>query len=477
MWAVDAEALRTGGSRQVPRRVSPRGTCRRHLLRSLLAFASVLVLERGAAANPVDTYGLGSRSTAMGGAVAADVSDFSANYYNPAGLARANGLELTLGYMRADHFLYTNDQDNMVDPVKGLVGGVVAPGKLFGVPFALGVGLLLPDDRLSRVIALPQDEPRWELYSNRPQRIYIAANLAVSPFPWLQIGGGVSFMAATEGQLSITGNADILEPPNSQLRHEVIADLTAIRYPQLGARVELGPHVALALVYRGQFSESLDLSATLKGNISTGLGSSLTSAYYAIQTDSVNAFLPQQVVVGSSFKISDDLHANVDLTYVNWSAYVAPVAALDVKLDIPPPLGGWPAGITPPTTPAPIKIIPISMHDTVVPHVGAEWRAVAKRKWEGFLRGGYEYDKSPIPEQVGQTNYIDRDRHAFSMGLGLRFIHLLDELPGDIRIDGHAQLSEVIEAETIKTNPADLVGNYTAGGHIWNLGGMLTVGF
>ena len=57
----------------------------------------------------------------MGNAVSADVSDVSANYYNPAGLARARGLELSLGYFRASHHLSTNDVDNQVDPVKGLV--------------------------------------------------------------------------------------------------------------------------------------------------------------------------------------------------------------------------------------------------------------------------------------------------------------------------------------------------------------------
>ncbi len=451
----------------------------KRVTRALPLALGLLLLPLPARANPVDAFGLGSRGTAMGGAQAADVSDFSANYYNPAGLARATGLELSLGYMRADHFLYTNGQNNGVDPVKGLVGGVVAPGKLLRIPFAFGVALFLPDDRLSRVIALPQDQPRWELYSNRNQRLYIAANLAVSPAPWLQVGGGIAFMAATEGTLSITGAAAISQPDSSQLRHEVDADLTAIRYPQLGARVELSPRVALALVYRGQFSESLNLGAILRGDVKTFPSEvgALTTAFYSLQTDSVNAFLPQQGVLGTSFEITRDLHANVDLTYVNWSAYVAPVASVAVKLNIPPPVGGWPAGIMPPTTPAPTALIPIDMHDTVVPHFGVEWRAIEQPKWEGLLRAGYEYDRSPIPEQVGQTNYIDRDRHAFSLGLGLRLAHLIPELPGDVRIDGHAQLSELFPGVTLKNNPADLVGDYTAGGHIWNLGGNLTVGF
>ena len=65
----------------------------------------------------------------------------------------ARGLDLSIGYFRADHFLAINDKANHVDPVKGLVGGLVVPGKLLGIPFAFGLGLHLPDDRISRVRA------------------------------------------------------------------------------------------------------------------------------------------------------------------------------------------------------------------------------------------------------------------------------------------------------------------------------------
>lgn len=442
--------------------------------RSIAAVAlASLFVANAASANPLDTFGFGSRGTAMGGAVAADTSDFGANYYNPAGLARAKGLELSLGYFRADHTLRTNGHDNHVDPVKGMVAGVVAPGKVLGIPFAFGLGLHLPDDRISRVRALRQEQPRWELYDNRNQRLYLAANVGVSPWEWLQIGGGLSFMSSTEGRLDISGDANITKTDSSQLRHEVEADLTAIRYPQLGARVALGKRFALALVYRGEFQLALDLKARLHGQIQEGL----TTALYELSTHSINAFLPRQLVMGGSWQATDDLKVNVDVTWVNWSAYVAPVASLDVKLDIPPPQGGWPASITPPSTPAPTIIVPIVMHDRWVPHLGAEWRALATKKWEALLRGGYEYAKSPIGAQTGVTNYIDRDRHSVSLGLGGRAIAPIRELPGDVRLDVHAQLSVLTTATTLKSDPADTVGDYTAGGHIWNLGATLTVGF
>jgi long-subunit fatty acid transport protein len=442
-------------------------------LRALLLTSAVTLSATTVAfANPLDTFGFGSRGTALGGAMSADVSDFSANYYNPAGLARAKGLELSVGYFRADHFLKTNGEDNGVDPVKGISGGIVAPGKILGIPFAFGLGLHLPDDRISRVRALRQEQPRWELYDNRNQRLYLAANLAVSPVKWLQIGGGLSFMSSTEGRLDITGQANLFKPSDSPLRHEVDADLTAIRYPQAGVRVALSDRVALALVYRGQFSLSLNLRARLQGDIS-----GLTTAYYNLVESSINAFLPQQLVFGQTWKLSDRITASADITWVNWSAYVAPVAHLDVDLAIPPPAGGWPAGITPPSVPAPTHVVPLVMHDRVVPHLGVEMHAINKARWGVDVRLGYEFAKSPIAAQTGLTNYIDRDRHSVSFGAGFRLSDFVTVLPGDLLLDAHLVWSVMPTETTIKADPADFVGDYTAGGHLWNAGATLTARF
>ncbi len=451
----------------------------------VLALAAVLALALASAparANPLDAFGFGSRETAMGGAVAADVRDFTAGYYNPAGLALAHGFEFSVGYFRADHSLSMNGHDNGVDPVRGLVAGGVVPGKLFGIPFAVGIGIHMPDDRLARVRALAQDQPRWEMYDNRNQRLWFGVNLAVSPTPWLQLGGGLTLMAATLAQLDISGDFDLLKPYSSSLRHQVDANLLLVAYPQFGARVEVSKDLAFALVYRGQFQMDLNVAAQVHAGAATGPAqgatqSDLTTVGLGLQTDTIDSYLPQQVVLGTSWRITDDLHANVDVTWVDWSAYIPPVTRISTQLDIPPPKGGWPSGIQPPSQPAPIVILPIQIVDRFVPHVGVEWRAVARSSWEGFVRGGYEYDKSPIGPQTGPTNYVDADRHVISTGLGVRLLHPAAVLPGDVRFDVHGQLSVLPTITVTKEDPADLVGNYTAGGHIWNFGATGTVGF
>ncbi|MGO9715020.1 MAG: hypothetical protein ACLQBL_39605, partial [Polyangiaceae bacterium] len=182
-----------------------------------MALASSAILASPLArANPLDSFGFGSRATAMGGATAADTQDFSANYYNPAGLALARRMEISVGYVNVDQNLYINGLSSGVDPIRGIVAGIVAPGTLAGIPFAFGFGVFLPDDRLALVEALPQDQPRWEIYDNRNQLFYLAANLAVSPFPWLQIGGGAAFSSSTTGTIDISGQANIYTPDSSQ---------------------------------------------------------------------------------------------------------------------------------------------------------------------------------------------------------------------------------------------------------------------
>jgi long-chain fatty acid transport protein len=420
----------------------------------------------------MDAFGFQSRESAMGSAGVASTSPVAANYYNPAGIVRARALEIDLGYMHADHHLTTNGVDNHVDPVSGLVGGIAAPGRFLGIPLAFGLGIHLPDDRISRVRALPQTEPRWELYDNRNQRLFLSTSLAVRPLKFLTIGAGLAYMSSTTGSLDITGSANIFNGTESQIRNQVNADLTAIDYPQAGIQLDLGKNVRLGAAYRGQFKLRLDLSATLQGDVSH-----LTTLLYDLETHSVNNFQPQQFVFGGSWKPMPSTTIAFDATWINYAAYESPVADLRAKLDIPPPAGGWPAGITPPSAPAPTAIVPLVMHDRIVPHLGVETRAFGVRGVELFLRGGFEYQKSPIAEQTGITNFIDRDKYAVSFGFGARAHDLLPELPKVLTLDAHMTQIILANAVTHKTDPSDLVGDYRASGQILVLGATLGMQF
>ncbi len=455
------------------------------LRRLALAAASAVAIVAPsfqAHANEADTYGLGSRSTAMGGAVAADVSDFSANYYDPAGLVAAPGVELAIGYTYAANRLLIDGKDTRVSNVHGLVGGLVAPGKFLGVPFAFGIGTYLPDSGLSRVKALRQETPRWALYDERSSILFLAASLAIRPLPWLELGGGATFLAATHGSFEITGKADVLHPYDSVLRHQVDADLDAIRYPQLGARIKVGDLGNLALVYRGETKLKLEIDAHLKGNVD--FASVLVPLRYDLASRTIDAFLPQQVVLGGSFSKVERLHVNVDLAFVNWAAFESPTARTTADLQIVPPPG---VPITLPPQPKPTQVIPPRFSNRFVPHVGVEYmlpawgapRAVRgldkpKPAVEVPLRAGYVYEATPVPPQTGVTNFVDADRHTLSAGTGVILNAPTAWMPGSIALDVHGQVSILPERVTSKASAADFVGDYKASGTMAGVGSTLT---
>lgn len=440
-----------------------------------------------ALAQPMDTYGMGSRSVAMGGAVTADVEDFTANYYNPAGLARSREARIGIGYFGAFHDLRIGGFDANVDPVRGLVLGLVVPGEIEGVRFAFGLGLHLNDDHVSRTRSLPARRPRWEFYDNRPRRTFLAAHLAIQPFEWLTIGGGISFLSYSTNSLSIRGDLDIfMADRRSRLEHEILTDLTTIRYPQLGAQVQPIEELSFGVVYRGEFALDNTLQAIagceVVGDPScdstlnfTGLDTPFPG-YFRLVSQSVNAFVPQQVSLGASWSPTPDFRLNAEVTWVNWSAYVSPVGRSEVvlRIEVPESLRDT---IRVPDAIAGSVPQPALFADRFVPRVGAEGVLLREHGVVMRARGGFFYEESPVPNQARITNLADSDRAAFSAGLGIRLDELRPLLPGFLQFDAHFQYSLLVDRTMTKESLVDPTGDYVIGGHIFATGLTMEVGF
>jgi len=454
-------------------------------MRRLPLSLSLLLLLVGAEARASvpDHYGFGSRSAAMAGAVTADASDFSAGYYNPAGLTEAPGIEISGGYMYTAQRLRVGGADNEVDDVRGLVAGVVAPGRVGPVPFAFSVGLHLPDHGISFIKARRQGVPRWELYDARAQLLYLEAAVAIRPLPWLELGGGIAYLSATRGSFDIRGRADLISPFDSELEHEVDADLTAVRFPQAGMRLLLEGFGALGATYRGESKLDLSLDAHLEGIVEfAGIDVPLL---YEIEARTIAAFTPQQLAVGLSFQRVPLLHVKVAVTWMNWSAYESPTATIAAKLEGDPPEG---TPVELPEQPAPQIIVPPRFRDRLVPRIGVEYRGARvgpPRRVHGEdtklveipIRAGYVYEPTPIPDQTGETNFIDNDRHTWTIGTGVTLNRPFDEIPGSLRLDAHASFSYLPERTIVKDSPADFIGDYVADGTMFGVGGTLTVSF
>lgn len=451
------------------------------LARILIAIGAIAAAAP-ASAQPMDTYGMGSRSVAMGGAVTADVSDFSANYYNPAGLVRGEHVRISLGWMGVQHELELNDLDSNVDPVHGIVAGLVVPGNIDGFRFAFGLGVHLNDDRISRTRSLPRSRPRWELYDNRPHRTFLATHLAVRPWDWLLIGGGISFLSYARTGLSIRGDIDAIRPEvGTRLEHNILADLTTIRYPQVGVQVMPIPELSVGLVYRGEFALSNLLEAEVgQPGASTDtrilVGDLSIPGYFHLVSESVNAFVPHQISLGASWRPIADLVVELECTWLNWSAYVSPIgrADIDLQIQVPPELQGM---IRVPDMIAGSQPIAAHFEDRFVPRIGLEGIALRSPALEVAVRGGGFYERSPVPEQGGITNLVDTDRVALSAGAGLRLTDLRPLIDGWLAFDLHLQWSILPERSTRKASPLDPIGDWRASGHMFAGGLTMEVGF
>ncbi|MFO0685554.1 MAG: outer membrane protein transport protein [Sandaracinus sp.] len=448
----------------------------------LVVLAAAFVVALGAsraAAQPMDTYGMGSRSIAMAGAVTADTEDFSANYYNPAGLARGTALRISMGWYGAIHDLHVDGASSNVDPLHGAVMGLVVPGRLGDFRFAFGLAVHLPDDAVSRTRSLPRAQPRWELYDNRGHRIYLAAHLAIRPWDWLMIGGGISFLSLSSNALTIRGDLDIVRPESSHLESSLLANLTTIRYPQVGIQIMPIPELSFGAVYRGQFALDNTLTARVgcaadmpdcPSATTLGSGSLSFRGFFDLYTQSVNAFVPQQVSLGASWSIIPELRVNLEVTWVNWSSYVSPIGTsrITLQIDVPPALRD---SIRIPSSIAGSTPIAANFADRFVPRLGVEGLAFEDSHVALRLRGGFFYEQTPVPDQTGLSSLIDTDRFVWAAGLGLALTDLRPLIDGSLSFDLHLSYAYLPDRTTRKTSLVDTTGDFVAGGQMF-IGGL-----
>lgn len=431
-----------------------------------------------AAAQAMETFGMGSRSTAMGGAVTADVRDFSANFYNPAGLVRSDELRIAIGYMGTHAQMHVNDVDSSIDAVRGLVAGFVVPGSIGEVELAFGLGVHVNDERVSRSRSLPRTLPRWEFYDNRPHRTFLAAHLALRPVDWLLIGGGMAFQSTSRTDLALRGSLDYSNPAaRSRLEHDLVGQLETLRYPQLGVQIVPNDWLSFGAVYRDEYRLSNELGAGGLADV-TGFGPEIPPAelFVLIHTFSVNSFSPRQLSFGGSVTPVEGVTINAELTWVDWSDYEASIGASDVILtvEIPPELSDL---VQVPDSINSTRPIKPGFRDRWIPRVGMEVLAVDTPALELRARAGYFYESSPVPNQMGAYNLIDTDRHAFSVGAGLALLDLEPTVDGFITLDAHFQWSILPQRLMIKESLVDTYGDYRADGQIFAAGLTAELGF
>lgn len=432
--------------------------------RVILALVVAAALRGQAHANPIDAFGYGARAAAMGSAYSAVADDSAANYYNPAGLARASGLRIDVGYQFARPLVEVSGQRQWLLDTRGLTAGVVLPGSIGPARFAFGVSLFLPDQHVTRIRVLSFDQPRLHMYDNRTQRLYLAANLAFHIYRGLYLGGGLAFMSRSSGTVYLRGRIGISDPERSELTASISQDLFAIRYPQVGLLFAATPNLTLGLTYRHRFALDLEQGFQIDAQVADpGQRPVVEKGSLKELARSVDLFQPWQLVAAAAARFSRVL-VSFDLTYARWREQQPPAAVFTLDLDI-----GQLTDLV--KLPKSKDYPPVGFRDLLIPAVGLEWRAL-----DGCgplsldARAGYRYEGSPIPEQDGESSLGDSDKHIFSIGLGAELAGLTKVLPRPIAFDAYVGLTYLPTRTFRKSDPRSSVGDFSVAGTVIQTG-------
>ncbi len=440
-------------------------------IRALLAaaaFALAALAAPAARASDMDQFGFGARPISMGNAFTALATDFTGAYYNPAAPAASKNLSVGAGFSYGHYALeYTSetgpndadveDQDALSAFTIGFSTPLDQEPDSFLSRFALALGLFLPTRAIvGAEIETAPGTPQYFLYGSRRDKIGITAAVAVRVLPIdpggeqiLCVGGGATILADISGEFTfdLSASAARSVAVEQKLSHDAAPNFGIFFWP--------APWISLGVAYRGELSLKADFDVQIVVD-----GTNL----FPLVLEAVTLFQPQQVAAGVAVDPFEWLTVSFDVTWANWEAYEDPFVTIRPvvpQADVP-------------------------FRDIWIPRLGVEVEPL-----HGVaIRGGYYYQRSPIPSQGGATNLIDLDKHVLSFGAGWTYwrkrdrvaregdtAEIVSEDENPFSLDLFFQWHHLIDERVAKDPAASpQTGSfYEAGGDIFNVGFQITI--
>ncbi len=424
----------------------------------ILSFLILLLSGGDGFASPFETFGLGGRNVAMGGAVSAIAEDYTATHYNPAGVAFAEKPMMGVGlvYGSPDLRLKGENPDfdyagskplsgdkHKIDRIRALqVGGTfpVTKGRLKFLK--VGVAVHLPPTAVVRAVSEDANKPHFLYFIAHPHRLEIKTCLAAKISPKLSVGAGAEILI------------DLDFPVKLQLFNAnetfIVGNVTAPPKftPLAGLKLNATDSLSLSAVYRGDMQ--LDILLALK------LTAGGQQPVPTIALDLINFYKPREAVFGASYAFNKKLLVGMDVAWMDYSKAVTHMPTYE--FDVPEWLRRGLSMIEAP---------PPDFKDVFVPRIGVEYTINDHLA----VRTGYFYRPSPVPDQTGNTNYADSNRHGISIGAGVSFQDPwgLGKAPINIDVVFQAQILE--QRSVVKTAVDNPTGNYKIEGEIF-FGGL-----
>ncbi len=412
-----------------------------------------------AQASVLDIYGFNPRGTGMGNAHAAVADDYTAAFYNPAGLTRRKKVGVgasfiaTFPELQIDRDYLTDAQrevPNELPPAfSGIAIGALFPlGGLIDNTIALGLSVYLPTLNLLRAEGLDPQIPQFYRYQNLPDKFVVLAALAVEPFEWLSLGAGLQVLATLDGGVSLD-----IELANRRVqRQSVEVDVEPAVAPIVGLRVSPATGLDIGMSFRNEvqldyglpvhlvIDDLIALDIDLRGNV---------------------LYVPDYLNIGAAYDLPGlDLLLSAEFSYARWSRAPdpSPTFTVDVGGELTEGLGldeRLDVGNGAP--------VDLRFRDVPIYKAGVEWGP--HPQWR--FRGGYTWRPSPAPVPTEAFNYIDNDAHVLSGGLGFSFADPLEIRRNPVSVDASYQATLMVDQDVSKAAAAaDPVGDYQAGGVI-----------
>ena len=420
--------------------------------------------SRSAWGHAFDNYGFGSRAIAMGGAMVGFDDQYTAVYYNPAGMAFHEGKDLSVGasYLFTTPSLHikgtgtTNPAADRSDIAsdQGVSLGMTTPlrsGKIARV-ITTGLGLYIPYPFVSSVIELKSYDPATPYflqYENRNR--FLQATWALSYKAW--------------EKLSFAVGADILIHLNPLVLNVALVNNTAqfnldTKFPldfapTAGLQYRPADWLSLGAAYHGK----TQIKVSVQANIYLVPGQDPISIPISYR----DAYKPQQVEMGFGLKPLKDLLVSGALTWVDFSDYVPPIGIVDLSEAQNSQLGS--------IINAFVGYIPVyntlKFKDYWIPRLGIEYKVTPHLD----ARAGYFYRNSSVPPQKWNTSFIDPATNGISAGIGITFSDPLDIVDNPIHVDFSSQGQFLQKVTVNKTDSA--YQSYTAEGSCHLITGTL----
>jgi len=414
-----------------------------------------LLLPRGAEANVQEVFGFSARAAGMGNAFTAIAEDFSACYYNPAGLAQLDHHRVTVGYAFCQprlkqHLLSSPGKTHSEESTSFqsiIFGSTVDLTRIFdtrGHNLVLGVaGCLGGDDFRAgyRIHDWRPEVPRFLRYGDYANRTHVFSGLGLEVFKEkLWVGAGFNLWQTLnvedlDAQMDFGSNVVAKElNVNGEFEMGPIAGLLFKPFPWL----------ALGYAYRDEMAQDDLIRVTAVLDLA-GFPVTLEEVFLHFR----DYFLPWNMTLAVLARPAERLLVSLDLTYYHWSDFSLPA---------------WEGRIQ-------------EWENTVLPRLGLEYGI----RQDLVLRAGYFYEASPVPDQRDiLSNQLDFDRHVLSVGLGYVFSALpcIGELPFQypISVDAFFQYQWMQDREQ-KKDPSTAQEGWRIEGYQIATGLGLTVGF